>query len=136
MSSCGFQGLCTLRCRFMYFSTTGSSSRNKSRSCGSGTVSPRYLCLSVSVNISVYAGDIQVPILVRLLRVVAAAFLVRCGPAEQHVYAVVDELFASGGQSPVQVGGEQRRQAADQAGGDHLLSHRIADLRQLVLQQV
>src|ERR1700683_1146236 len=88
-----------LRCRFMFFSTTGSSSRNRSRSCGSGTVSPSYLCLSVSVNISVYAGDIQVPILVRLLRVVTAAFLVRCGPAEQHVYAGVGELLARGGPS-------------------------------------
>src|SRR3984957_11978290 len=120
----------------MYFSTTGSSSRNKSRSCGSGTVPPSYLCLSVSV---IY---LFMPVTfkfrpARTFRVVPRlGSLAGCGPAEEHVYAVVDELFASGGQSPVQVGGEQRSQAADQAGGDHLLSHRIADLGQLVLQQV
>ena len=37
-------------------------------------------------------------------------------PAEQHVDAVVDELLAGRGQAAVQVGGEQRRQRADQAG--------------------
>ena len=43
----------------------------------------------------------------------------RC--AQQHVDAVVDELLAGGGQPAVQIGGEQRGQRADQAGGHHVL---------------
>src|SRR6476661_1455765 len=120
----------------MYFSTTGSSSRNKSRSCGSGTVPPSYLCLSVSVNISVYAGDVQVPPRAIISWRAERGPLVRRGPAEQHFHAVIDELLAGGLESPVQVSGEQCGEAADQAGGDHLLPHRIGDLGQLVLQEV
>src|ERR1700722_18141377 len=124
----------------MYFSTTGSSSRNKSRSCGSGTVPPSYLCLSVSVNISVDTGDIQVParrvISRRAYRGALLRFLVGRRPAEQHFYAVVDELLPAGSQPAVQVGGEQGGQAADQTGGHHLLPHRGAGLGALALQRV
>src|ERR1700760_1498393 len=107
-----------LRCRLVYFSTTGSSSRNRSRSLGSGTTPPSYLCLSVSVNISVYVGDIKFRP-GSTVRVAGAKVSARRDPAEQHVDAVIDELLAGGGQASVQIRGEQRRKAADQARGGH-----------------